>query len=159
MALEDLRADWAELQDLALRQGRGALSARLKASGLTIGARLRIEHRLFSASTTNNAATTDSSEAAASADAQAVRCTPSIIRTERNARAGSDFAHQVPPLPPGACFLQLNPDYPNLVRVEAQPPVFVVDAFLSDAECDALVRPLPPSPAQSSASRADRAHL
>lgn len=37
-------------------------------------------------------------------------------------------------------FNGVNPDYPGLVVLHRDPPVFAVDGFLSDAECDFLVR-------------------
>jgi prolyl 4-hydroxylase len=37
-------------------------------------------------------------------------------------------------------FMPINEDYPGLRRVHDRPPIYVVDAFLSDEECDHFIR-------------------
>ena len=45
----------------------------------------------------------------------------------------------------GYTYLPLNLEYPGLKRIHERPPVYVVEQFLSDAECDTLVSRAEPS--------------
>ena len=41
--------------------------------------------------------------------------------------------------PHGPDFLPLNWAYPGLKRVHEKPPIYVIESFLSDKECEALI--------------------